>query len=601
MSVPLSHWLSQMAYHGQVASVKFSSYIKVRKGAPYFRMAVPADVRRLVGGKVRKEISFRLPTNSVGEANRTAAALADYCAGVFDDVRQRLRPVPLQPLTDRAVEMLKPVIEAATRQLVLGQDDKLRDHAIAQVGQVLSFSAEHHLPLPTTSAQFVEQCRAWLDSQVAQMALDRTAQPAAATAEMMIGSLLGASGFELKMTSEETQQLLRIARDAVLSAYRDLQLRYHGYAVPTPSQAEVNAIVARANGESITDGESAPDADVEGDPSLEAIFQFWKARRGTNPKTVDDYRGTMRSLALFVHPDKSEMPLTTCRASEITVPLMQRYIAHLSTEPFRNGKPRLARSVKVKVAELKAMFRLAKTQGLLLGEDSTRELVVETPKNAPKSRKAFSPESERLVLTHPVFARRELPSDPDAGGAAAYWIPLIMWKSGVRPNELCQAAASNVKITQLATAQQIAYLEINNEDGRRTKNGPSNRFVPVHDDLIALGFLDYWKGLPQEGYLFPDLITDRYGRSERFSEWFNQKLLRGELGVSDPKQVLYSFRHGFITKCRDAEMADSTRLSIVGHSGKNPVDDGYGDEVFIGTKHAALMHVLFERYPIAHW
>jgi len=574
--------------------MKFSSYIKVRNGKPYFRMAVPADVRRLLVDEGPKEICFRLPTDSVGDANRAAAELAEHCAVEFDAVRRRLRPAAPQPLTDRAVKALQPLIEITTKRAVLLQDDRLRDHDIAQVNQLLSFSAEHHLRPPTTSAQFVEQSRAFIDERVAQMAQDPMASPAAGIAEIIVGATLGDRNFELDEASDETKELLRVAREAVLSAYRDLQVRYHGIAVPTPAESEVDAVIAQ------TGGKSAAPPSGKSVPSLEDIFQLWKSIRGrSNPKTADTFRATMCALARFVHPETRVMDLSACKATEITDRVLQRFIDHLLSEPVRRGQPRTPQTVSFKLAHLKAMFRLAKSK-FLLHDDPTCDRRVEMPRNPPPPRVSFTPANERHILTHSLFTSRELPEDGKAGRAAAFWIPLLMWKGGMRPNELCQAAASNVKVIQLATTQ-IVYLDINNEDGRRTKCRSSNRLVPIHDDLIALGFLDYWRALPQDGFLFPDLQPDSYGRSENFSKWFNKKFLRGVLGVQGPKEVLYSFRHGFIEKCRNAEMADSTRVSLVGHEGGSPVDDAYGGEVCIGTKHAALMRVSFEHYPIAHW
>ncbi len=299
--------------------MKFSSYIKVRNGKPYFRMAVPADVRRFLGDEVPKEICFRLPTNSVGEANRAAAQLAEHFAVQFDAVRHRVRPAPPQPLTDRAVKALQPLIEITTKRAVLLQGDKLRDHEIAQVDRLFSFADERKLRRPTTSEQFVEQCRALIDERVARMSQDRMASPAAGIAEVIVGATLGASSIELDETSEtsdEMQELLRVGREAVLSAYRDLQVRHHGFAVPTPTESQVDAVIALANGKPV----ATPGGDEV--PSLEDIFQLWKGIRGTNPKSVDSYRSTLCEFACFIHPEApAGKALSTCKVSEVTARL----------------------------------------------------------------------------------------------------------------------------------------------------------------------------------------------------------------------------------------------------------------------------------------
>lgn len=152
--------------------MKFSSYIKVRNGKPYFRMVVPSHRRR----RSAQENCFRLDTDSLGEANRLAGPLAAYFAALCDDVRKRLQPA--QPLSERVVKALKPVAEILTKRLVLSEDDQLRDHDLAQLTQLSSFLAAHHLKPATTSAQFLEQSRARVDEQVARMAQELKTSPA---------------------------------------------------------------------------------------------------------------------------------------------------------------------------------------------------------------------------------------------------------------------------------------------------------------------------------------------------------------------------------------------------------------------------------------
>ena len=102
--------------------------------------------------------------------------------------------------------------------------------------------------------------------------------------------------------------------------------------------------------------------------------------------------------------------------------------------------------------------------------------------------------------------------------------------------------------------------------------------MPVHPVLLAAGFEGYVQGLRGRGerHLFPDLAPDRYGnRTAAFSKWMTRFLDR--LGLSDPALVFHSFRHGFKTACRRAELPREVHDYLTGHSG-GTVGERYGEE-----------------------
>ena len=79
-----------------------------------------------------------------------------------------------------------------------------------------------------------------------------------------------------------------------------------------------------------------------------------------------------------------------------------------------------------------------------------------------------------------------------------YWLPLILWLTGARPNEICQMNASDVR-----TEGEIAFFSIETDDAdleegdsvgrieKSLKTETSIRDVPIDKILINLGFVDY--------------------------------------------------------------------------------------------------------------
>jgi len=143
----------------------------------------------------------------------------------------------------------------------------------------------------------------------------------------------------------------------------------------------------------------------------------------------------------------------------------------------------------------------------------------------------------------------------------------------------------------------IPYLEIDNAADRATKNEVSNRVVPVHPELMRLGFADYVRSQPPEGRLFPLLRADVFGHwSSGFSKWFNGVFLRKELGIADKRKVNHSFRHTFISLCRNSGIDIRAEYALTGHR-LGAVHEGYGDAPSIEYLYSELKKVRFDGFP----
>jgi integrase len=85
---------------------------------------------------------------------------------------------------------------------------------------------------------------------------------------------------------------------------------------------------------------------------------------------------------------------------------------------------------------------------------------------------------------------------------ARFWLPLLGLFHGNRLEEFAQLRRENVGVSD-----GVPYLRTTDEDGRQLKNEQSRRDVPVHPELIRIGFLDYVADtttLPHD-QVFPDL------------------------------------------------------------------------------------------------
>ena len=210
-------------------------------------------------------------------------------------------------------------------------------------------------------------------------------------------------------------------------------------------------------------------------------------------------------------------------------------------------------------------------------------------------------------------------------GEASYWIPLLMYYSGARPEELAGLALRDIVETPHGWLFDIVDRPEANEDqllfssedeaaidgqksqkkprSRVLKNAPSIRKVPVAQELIDLGLLRYIDVLRAADHveLFPTLEKDWHGKlSGSFSKFFGR--YKVDIGITDPRKVLYSFRHTMKDFLEAAGMPTKYLQRILGHtSGDGAVTDGYGSDLPFERVAMHFSNIRFPKIPAAAW
>jgi len=152
--------------------------------------------------------------------------------------------------------------------------------------------------------------------------------------------------------------------------------------------------------------------------------------------------------------------------------------------------------------------------------------------------------------------------------SARFWIPLLLLYTGARVNEICK-----LRVVDVGEEEGIPYLAIaweEDDEGRgiagRVKNVSSERRVPIHQDLISYGFLDFVARARARAdeRLFSELKPNRHGKlystiSQRFSDTFLPRL-----GIKTDKTSLKSFRHNFVDAARNSRIPDEIVQALKG-------------------------------------
>lgn len=169
-------------------------------------------------------------------------------------------------------------------------------------------------------------------------------------------------------------------------------------------------------------------------------------------------------------------------------------------------------------------------------------------------RRAFSPEQLKKIFAAPIYTGCV---DDEYGYAkpgmnrprrGRFWVPLLSLFHGLRLGEACQLHVADV--TELEGVPVI-MIRTTGEDGedtdKRIKTEAGERFVPLHPEIVKIGFLTYVEQMRKTGKqrLFPELeIAKSTGYlSDVFSKWFARFLEKA--GAKRDRTSFHSFRHNF--------------------------------------------------------
>ena len=138
-----------------------------------------------------------------------------------------------------------------------------------------------------------------------------------------------------------------------------------------------------------------------------------------------------------------------------------------------------------------------------------------------------------------------------------YWCPLMAMFTGARAEEI-----ASLDISQIKEERGIAYIDI-----LKGKTDNAKRKVPIHEQLIALGFLNYVQVMKEAGYdkLFPHLRDGKNGYRKNMCRNFGKYLDKKEVNVVSELKVFHSFRHTVVTAMTNAGVNDGLKRVMVGH------------------------------------
>ncbi len=525
--------------------------LNLRGSRWYVRIIIPDDLRSTFG---KARINIALGTSDRREATLQATLKRAEWLADFEAKRASLTPTRITAITPELAAHLA----AMVRVHVLSEDDRVRSDVallaeMVHIRNELKLREQSPLRIPQweperpreddltgltpEEAKELAGLNAYLDGQAAIAMAGGNLK----TVLPMMQAHAAQLGFVFDTKTPGVRDALVLCLKAFRAAHREVTLRDAGEIVDTPSPLPAPS--------------SAP-TKPDGQPkSLRDVFDRWKSS-GASPRSADSIQAMDRALRQF----ETQRPSVTLQG--ISREMGDGYRTWLLENC---GTPKTARD---RLTGLKTLLKYAFRE-LEWTERHTWEGLDIKAKTTNKRRPITAEEMTKLFGT-PLHTQYELPAASKAGGDAAYWVPLIGAFTGARLGEICQ-----LRIADVQNVDGIPALVISDDgEGQTVKTDAGHRTIPIHSELIRLGFLGYVAAIRKAGHdsLWPALPRRSVRASDYFGRWF--RVFREGLGMRGPDQPSFHyFRHTVRPLMRRAGVDAMTRDLVTGHETKGSVGD----------------------------
>jgi integrase len=313
-----------------------------------------------------------------------------------------------------------------------------------------------------------------------------------------------------------------------------------------------------------------PEVATEENPPLSIIFDRYHAEKKLPSKTKGEWD---RVLSRFTESvggvDVPVQAITTAHVRNFKTRLLTMHV---------KGRPISGTTVKKLLGALSTVLAWAKREGYLTVNPAEGITVARGRLDGVESgRLPYSADDLTAIFSH----ERE--------GDANHWLPWLALYTGARLEELGQLRTADVR-----REDGVDYLAIEPGDGKRVKTKSSRRRIPLHPELVKLGFLAFVQRQREAGHerLFPELRPNRHGAlTAVWTKWWGHHA-REVCGVNDPRKTYHSFRHLWKRTARTV-MTEEFHDALTGHT-NGSVGRTYGNGVPLKTLAEAMAEIKFE-------
>lgn len=320
-------------------------------------------------------------------------------------------------------------------------------------------------------------------------------------------------------------------------------------------------------------------------------FSSDPSRRSMTRKTQLDYGMVFRVLREIIGSETAVTEITRddCKAvRELLSTLPRNAVKQFPTKTLKQaaeqaetqGLPGLNyQTINSHLNKTSTLFNWAVREERMVKNPAVG-LAIEAPEDEEEDgRRSFTVEELRAIFGAPLYTgckddeRNFYKPGTNKPRRSRFWLPLIALFAGLRQNEIAQLLASDI---DTFAGRPIIRVQ-KTQPWQRLKSKRARRVVPLHPELVRIGFLEYARTVRQSGalLLFPELRLDTRGyMSGSFQKRFGT--FQRRIGITDGKASFHSFRHTWRDALRQARVPEERVQAVGGWTGAGQ-DKRYGN------------------------
>lgn len=576
-----------------------------RNAVYYHRAAIPTDIADTYP---KTEETFSLRTKDYAEALQRVRVAAVEVDRRFAAHRAEVqRHAEWQARTHASELSPKQIkdIEAAYYAHLLDEDEETRLEGFDEFSDDGKGKREWHATRSDTPRKTFEEAQedAELFDAAARHALARGKSDGFWDDEAE--EVLGWSNVDMKLQpgSESWPKVVRALQSAAVKARKSRQLRDEGEVVETPL-----IVSSRLD--------TAHDVSM---PLLSTAIESW-AREGElrwGEKAKQDYKRWAavflelcgdRPLSQYSKRDgrKFKETVQALPANWVKKPKLRGLTLSDAAETAR------AQSMPgMSISNLnKAMRRVSafwNWAGAQYFDDRAPEpfkgLLIKTNGDPMQERYPFSDEQLQKLFSSPLYTGcRSLRFCSHVGSlipndTGRYWLPLLSLFSGARLGEVCNLWPEEVQVKCGIPVMTLRTVE----GEKRVKTSASARTIPLHPELIRLGFMSVVEARRASGskWVFPEMTGETAAkRADKASRFFGQYFTN--VGMKSAKTAFHSLRHNFEDACVYGGVTEAMMYRIQGHKFKGMAGRYGSGKVNIEHLYEAIKKVGYQGLDLSH-
>lgn len=260
-----------------------------------------------------------------------------------------------------------------------------------------------------------------------------------------------------------------------------------------------------------------------------------------------------------------------------------------------------AATVRKHFGNLSHFLKHLKGHGFEIEEWTFEGLRPRKPKAGEVRGKQFKPSPADIapIFSSPLYVgshghlrgKRRLPGK-QVFHDSLYFLPILFTYLGPRRKEF-----AGLHVNDIARDGDGYVIILRSNGIRRLKNIQSQRMLPMPEEMVRLGFIEYVQAIKKLGYatLFPDLFSDKTENDpgDRFYDTF-VPIMQSVLGEKMWERAIHAFRHGFADTLKQAGVSQDVIEDISGRLAEgNETSTRYTNPAGLPLMRSALQH-----YPI---